>query len=331
MRVFLVGDYRTGTGPANVTLEYKKRIRNVMVQHMKSKAARIPELLVKTFFSDVVLLSGHSKQNLYALRFARLFHKKCAFLMHGCVEYENEINGVPDEDMADTERRTLAGADAVYAVSEQFATWLKERYPAYSEKISAASNGADLCTDAPAVSASPRDENLIFSIGGGMPRKRIRYIAEAVMLLRKEPAFRDLKLVVAGDTGKDSEAVDAFACVEDLGLISHERCMELLSSAALFVQNSCFETFALAPLEALSAGTSVLCSRAVGALELFSGLRPCDVIEDTEDAEEIAGKIKMLLAEGNHDRLLSSIDTESVSWNKRCDLLMKKLRELTDE
>ena len=331
MRVFLVGDYRTGTGPANVTLEYKKRIPHVFVQRMKSKAARVPELFVKAFFSDVVLLSGHSRQNLYALRFARLWGRKCAFLMHGCVEYENEINGVPDADMTDTERRTLEGADAIFAVSEHFAAWLKERYPAYRDKISAVPNGADLEMSVPEGAAREQDKNLIFSIGGGMPRKRIRYIAQAVMLLRKDPACRDLKLAVAGDTGKDSEVLDAYPCVDDLGLISHERCMDLLSSCALFVQNSCFETFALSPLEALGAGASVLCSREVGALELFSGLQPCDVIGNTEDAEEIAGKIKTLLGKGNRDRLLSSIDTESVSWNKRCDLLMKKLQELTDK
>ena len=149
------------------------------------------------------------------------------------------------------------------------------------------------------------------------------------MLLREDPAYADAQLTVIGDRGADSEAIDAYPCVRNLGLVSHERTLELLEETALFVQNSCFETFGLAPLEALSCGASLLLSKEIGALEVFDALRDEDLIENTDDAKEIAQKMKNLLETGNHDRLLSSIDTESVSWDRRCSLLMEKLQELT--
>ncbi|MBO4902146.1 MAG: glycosyltransferase family 4 protein [Lachnospiraceae bacterium] len=328
MKVFLIGDYRSGTGPANVTLQYKNRMKYGLILRAGSKACRAVEMLLKMPFCDVVLLSGHSKQNLLALDLAHRFRKKTAFLMHGCVEHENAINGVPSADMTETEKKTLAGADAVYAVSERFADWLKERYPAYADKISAMPNGLEplpVCTgDAP-----EKIRHRLISIGGGMPRKQIRYIAEAVMLLKEEPAYADAELVVIGDKGLDTDALNAFPCVQNLGLVSYAETLRLLQSAELFIQNSCFETFGLAPLEALSMGDSLLLSKEVGALELFSHTEEGDLITDTKNPEEIAGKIKGLLESGNHDRLLSSIDMESVSWNVRYDQLMRKLQELT--
>ena len=164
-----------------------------------------------------------------------------------------------------------------------------------------------------------------------MPRKGIRHIAKAVMLLREDPAYADACLIVIGAGGADSDEIDSYPCVKDLGLVSHERSMELLGETALYVQNSCFETFGLSPLEALSCGASLLLSKEVGALEVFTRVEEGDLIEDTQDVAEIAGKIRTLLQQGNYDRLLSSIDTESVSWDKRCSLLTEKLQALAKE
>ena len=327
LSVFLVGDYRTGTGPANVTARYAKLLPDVRVQKMRTKPMRLLELLLRIPFCGIVLLSGHSAQNLYALKIAQAFHKKTAFLMHGCVEHENRINRVENERMTREERETLQGADAIFAVSTRFANWLCERYPEYAGKISAVPNGIDF----PENETGERDTHMILSIGGGMPRKGICNIAKAVMLLREDPAYADACLTVIGARGADSDEIDSFPCVKDLGLVSHEQSMELLRRAALFVQNSCFETFGLAPLEALSCGASLLLSKEVGALEVFSHVEEGDLIENTSDPAEIAGKIRNLLQQGNRDRLLSSIDTESVSWDKRCSLLMEKLQALAKE
>ena len=93
MRIFVIGDFRTGTGPANVTKEYLLRLpKNTGYLIGRGKLVRAIEIILKMPFYDVVLFSGHSKQNLLGLKWARRLKKKSAFLMHGCVEHENAIN-----------------------------------------------------------------------------------------------------------------------------------------------------------------------------------------------------------------------------------------------
>lgn len=315
MKIFLIGDYYSGTGPANVTAKYIENIPGVIYLKTRNKLLRVAELFVKIFRSDVLLLSGHSKQNILSLKIAHLLKKKGAYLMHGCVEYENEINHAVDESMTKTERLTMELSDAIYAVSGQFCEWLKEHYPKYKDKIFAAENGID----APSFidSNEKRKPYQLISIGGGMPRKMIKYIAQAVTLIREEEEFYDVRLVVIGDNGFDNDEINKYSCVSNLGLVDHDTCLRLLDQSALFVQNSCFETFGLAPLEALMHGCAVLMSKHVGATELFDALDSQDLIEDYSDATEIAGKIKYLLTVSNNEKLRNSLDISEYSWEKR--------------
>ena len=326
MKIFLIGDYYSGTGPANVTAKYIEKIPGVYYQKTRNKFLRVIELFIKILKCDVLLLSGHSKQNILSLRIAHLFNKKGAYLMHGCVEHENAINGVVSDGMIKTERSSMELSDAIYAVSKKFGAWLCDNYPEYKNKIFVAENGID----APKcfTSSEKRKPYQLISIGGGMPRKKIKYIAEAVTLIREEDEFYDVRLVVVGDKGLDTDEINAYSCVSNLGLVDHDTCMRLLDQSALFVQNSCFETFGLAPLEALGHGTAVLMSRNVGATELFNNLEDCDVIEDCTDVSEIADKIKGLLVNSNNERLLEALDLTEYSWDLRAKRIVDMLSGL---
>lgn len=326
MKIFLIGDYYSGTGPANVTARYIEYIPGVIYQKTRNKLLRGAELIFKIMRSDVLLLSGHSKQNILSLRVAHLLNKKGAYLMHGCVEHENAINGVSDDGMTRTERTTMELCDAIYAVSKQFAKWLKENYPEYADKIFTAENGID----APIFSASDekRKPYQLISIGGGMPRKMIKYIAEAVTKIREEEDFFDVRLVVVGDKGLDTKTINSYPCVSNLGLVDHDTCLRLLDQSALFVQNSCFETFGLAPVEALGHGCGILMSKYIGAMELFDNLKSSDVIEDYSDVDEIAEKIKGILVNSNNERLLGALDLKSYSWDTRAKEIVKSLSTL---
>ena len=108
MKVFVVGDYRTGTGPANVTKEYLLRFpENTSRLIFSSKPVRAVEILLKMPFCSVVLVSGYSRQNILALKWAGLLGKPSAYLMHGCVEHENAINECIDEQMNRLVRKTI--------------------------------------------------------------------------------------------------------------------------------------------------------------------------------------------------------------------------------
>lgn len=332
MRVFVVGDYRTGTGPANVTKEYLLRFPdNTKRLIFSSKLLRAFEIILKMPLCDVVLVSGYSKQNLLALKWARKLKKPGAYLMHGCVEHENAINECTDEVMNRVERQTMELSTAIFAVSTQFAGWLKTYYPEYAHKTDAAVNGVDtaLLENMDGFNAlGQRDKSMILSIGGGMPRKKIKHICEAVALLNGKAGETKYRLVVIGDKGKDDDIINSYPFVENLGLVDSTMTRALYREAGLFVQNSCFETFGLAPMEALVNGCSVLMSKEIGALELFRGVESGDIIQNFYDRSEIAAKIDALMQKGNALRLIRSFDKESASWEARTSQLWQKLAEL---
>ncbi len=328
MRIFLAGDQLSGTGPANVTKYYIKNLPGgTLYQKRRGKLARVPEIIINTLRADVVVYSGYSRQNILGMKIAKKLKKPTAYIMHGCVEYENEINLEPDEKMNEVERQTLELADLVLAVSRRFADWLKEYYPMYAGKIDHVTNGIDTDLLHNSREREEKERHMIFTIGGGMPRKKIRYICEAVEKLRREYDDR-MYLCVIGDTGADSAAIDAYDHVDDRGLVTFEECVGLFDEAALFVQNSSFETFGLAPIEALVCGCPILCSRNVGALELIKDLQDSDVIENYDDPDEIAEKIRINVERSNAKRLIDDLEWESNSWKARSMALTSKLSEL---
>ncbi len=326
MKIFVIGDYRSGTGPANATKSLIDALGDVEVQKHTNKLQRLMELYAKIPKCDVCLLSGHSKQNLHALRIAKKHGKPVFFWMHGCVEHENAINKVPNEDMNLVERAVLAGSDKILAVSEKFADWLKENDPECRDRIAVLPNGIDsVSTSAAPVDDPARNRNLV-SVGGGMIRKRIVKICEAIEILNREAM--GLKLHVFGAFGGDSRAIEAYPFVKDHGVLEQGLVRSFMERSALYIQNSCFETFGLAPLEALDCGCSLLLSKELGALEVFDRgvIGETDLILNCEDPAEIAEKIKGILESPNHDRLSSGINRRAHSWGATAE----KLRELCE-
>ena len=328
MRIFLAGDHYSGTGPANVTKYYIENLpAGTLYQKRRNKLARIPGILINTVRADVVVYSGYSKQNILGLKAAKILKKPSAYIMHGCVEYENGINLEPDEEMNRVERKTLELADRIFAVSERFCEWLKDHYPEYRDKFDHVSNGIDLSFIPDGLGSDERDPHMVFSIGGGMPRKMIRYICDAVAILREE-YDPELYLCVIGDKGADTDKIRSYGFVKDLGLVPMSETVKLFKKAALFVQNSCFETFGLAPLEALMCDCAMLCTKEAGALETIKSISAEDIIDRYDDPARIASKIKHLLENPNAERLRAGIDLESYSWISRSRVLAAKLSEL---
>ena len=331
MKIFLAGDSVTGTGPANVTKYYIKELPpGTLYQKIRNKLLRAVEIVIDTVRADVVVYSGYSKQNILGLNIAKKLGKPSAYIMHGCVEYENGINLEPDEEMNRVERKTLSLADAVFAVSAPFCEWLKEYYPMYADKFDYVTNGIDTDLIHNANERTGYDRHMIFTIGGGMPRKKIKHICEAVAKLRKE-YDPEMYLCVIGDKGADSEEIDAYDFVKDMGIVTFEEGVALFKKTALFIQNSCFETFGLAPIEALVCGCPVLCSKQVGALSLIKDLRDTDVIERYDDPCEIAEKIRFNLENSNAKRLVADLEWESNSWKVRSRELVSKLSRLVSK
>ena len=330
-KILVVGDHKTGSGPANVTKKYIDCMgKEAFCLRASSKMLRALELILKIPFAAVVFCSGYSAQNVLAAKWAHFLKKKCVYLDHGSVEHEDKINFCTNEAMNRVEYETLALCDRIYAVSAHFAKWLQGRYPEFADKIEFQTNGVDRF-EVRDHSSENRNLRQIFSVGGGMPRKRINRICEAIEILRREEAFRELKLVVTGQPGAFSDAINAFPFVQNLGVVPRGEIERLFAESGLFIQNSCFETFGLAPMEALSYGCDILLSKEIGALELFdidgAGIAPY-IIEDCEDPKEIAEKIRGALGSKNAARFCGAFDREASTWEKRTEELMTKLRSL---
>lgn len=327
-RIFVVGDHKTGTGPANVTKEYIRCLpKGTLYQKRTSKIGRLPELYFNILRSDIIFFSGYSAQNVIGMKFAKKLHKPTAYLVHGAITHENSINHNENAHMSEIEEETLALADKLFAVSNKFCGWMKENYPQYSDKIDYVTNGIDERTVNSDISG---DNTKILSIGGGMPRKMILHICEGIERINaKSP--NPLTLYVIGKDGADTEAINKFPFVKDLGLVSAEKKEELFRECGIFIQNSCFETFGLAPVEALCAGMNILCSKVCGVLDLFPSADEHDIIDDYSSANEVAEKIKYIIDNPNREKLLSDIDFETMSWEARSKELIVKLEQLKDK
>lgn len=318
MKIFVVGDHKTGTGPANATASLLKAMpEGTLYLKATKKPARLLEIITGVPACDLVFLSGHSKQNLWAIKLARIFKKQVFFWMHGCVEYENEINEEPDEDMARVERQVLEQSDRILAVSPSFEAWLKDRYPSYKGKTGCLQNGIDTSFFAGSEGRKEVQEGApvrVLCVGGGMKRKRIAKVCDAVDLINEEGVPCTLDII--GAKGADSDLIEGRPHVSYKGLVSPKEAGELMRQSDLFVQNSCFETFGLAPLEALVSGCDVLFSKQTGALCVFDkdSLTDTDLIGDTEDARHIADRMLYVIKNHNHDRLIAGIDMERNSW-----------------
>lgn len=111
-----------------------------------------------------------------------------------------------------------------------------------------------------------------------------------------------------------------------MGQVGHDRFLEGLNRSSLFVMNSRHEPFGLSALDALRAGCSVLISKDSGVLEALSP-KGSDIVQNCEDAEEVADKMAYLLEHPNARRLYESIDFDRLSW----DVQTRKLRDMCAE
>ena len=69
-------------------------------------------------------------------------------------------------------------------------------------------------------------------------------------------------------------------------------------------------------------------SKFCGVTELFRDLEENDIINDPEDPEEIADKIKAILNKGNNERLTAALNIRETGWERRAAELCRILKDL---
>lgn len=178
-------------------------------------------------------------------------------------------------------------AAAIIAVSESTKRDLVEHLGLSPERIRVVAPGIDRRRFAPVAPARLPYPYLLF-VGSEHPRKNLPALLEAFAALKREPRYREVKLVKAGAAGgteapfrpRTLAALAAHGLQDEVklaGHVSHERLIALYSGAQCLLQPSLYEGFGLPPLEAMACGCPVVVSDR-GALPETAG--PAALVTD---------------------------------------------------
>lgn len=179
----------------------------------------------------------------------------------------------------------------------------------------------------------PSQRYLLY-VGGISPHKNLKGLAQAYFEVTSDPAFSDVKLVVAGDYQKDSFLSD-YSSLRDLidrldrdgrviftGYVDDEDLVCLYNGATLFVFPSLQEGFGLPGVEAMACGAPVAASN-MGSLPEVLG--DAGRFFDPNDPLEMVKVIKDILSDHEMRTAMSRRGLERAklfSWDKSAkDLL----------
>lgn len=323
MQFLLVGDFRGNLGPTNVNKEII-RYKSSRFLHVdfSGRCRKYGDCLLKLIRSDVIVVSAPTPLGYYAVNLAKYLGKKTAYIMHGCAEYEAEINGItlPDADIR-RERKLLECVDLLLPVSQKYSQWVKKQYPQHADKTSYWRLGI-ACFEQPMKNICC--DNRIAAAGGDKPLKRNRVLSDAVELLQGNAC-----LDVYGSFNEYSVDKNNHH-TRWRGALEHDRFLEELCRSKIFIVNSEIESFNISVVEALQCGCSILVSDHVGAAEIMN-LTKEDLICDIHDPQEIARKIAFLLDHPNHDRICSNMDWNMLSYKNAVGQLEKICEDLASK
>lgn len=320
-RVFMIGDFINNTGPAIVNKNFRKCLpKNTLYSDSQNKLFRIIELFAKTLICDALCFCSFSKLNVIGIKLAKLVNKKTFYIMHGCIDLENRINGNVSEEYSQCEEFILNSINKVFCVSEQLKNEMSSK--GYNTEFDYIYNGIDW--DLIGSNNSKRREMQIMSTGGGIPLKNNLIVCEAIKKLNIEKKLK-LKYILAGKGCGNEPQILAYDFVEYHESLPYEKCMEKMAESKIYIQNSEYETFGLAVIEALANGCDLLVSSRVGAIGIIKDINKGDIIYNPKDVDEIAAKIENIIEKSNNKRLLSSIDRESTDIKYRAYELLEKI------
>jgi glycosyltransferase involved in cell wall biosynthesis len=154
------------------------------------------------------------------------------------------------------------------------------------------------------------------------PRKGVRYLIEAMDLLRKKYHNLSLQIVGEGDEKANLEKLVQILSLEDqvkfAGLVPHEKLPAYYQSASAYVLPSLNEGMSNSMLEALASGLPLLATDTGGTQELIEdGIN--GFILKMKSAEDIAEKLEILIKNPELRKKMgaeSRTKAEGMSWEK---------------
>lgn len=322
-KFFLYGDWNSNAGPMNVNRSLVENADKCMVfVRTHNKYLRRLEKIWQCILRHTIVVSGGYFRPL-ELFVANFLHKRIVYIMHGCAEYEKVINKLnTPQKYLEQERKMHKSAAVIVAVSENYARWVKHRYPQYANKVKFVNNGLEIFSN---FYEHTIHKNGVYSIavsGGNRPIKCNLEVCKAVEKLVVEGMNIELK--VFGRIHENGEPILRYPFVKRMGQLDRDEYYEELRRTDLYVIASDTEPFGLVVGDGVNCGCAMLMSKNVGAISIFNKLTSDDLLDDNHDTDEMALKIKHLLEHSNAKRLFGCVDTEKCS-GKQAYLNLKKI------
>lgn len=160
--------------------------------------------------------------------------------------------------------------------------------------------------------------NKVLYVGDFSNNKNVVRLAQAILELKKEDGFDDIKLTLVGgghnETNQLQQMVDSNPDVFDyLGPVyDKERLCEVFRAHSIFAMPSIYETFGLVYIEALSQGLPVLYTKGQGV----DGLLPpnAGIGVNPLSAEEIRNALRTMLSQRSEFNNMN-VNFEQYRWN----------------
>ena len=316
-KAYFIGDMLNNTGPAIVNKSYYPYLnKNIVFCFSNNKIIRSIHFLFNFIFVNNIIISGFSKLNCLLLIISKLFKKNTVYLMHGFaveeVKYNDNLNG---EKKIKSEYRFLKRVDKIVCVSEFFSEHLKKTYPEFKDKICFINNGISIDYNETKQKKEHKTFTII-SVGGGVKQKNNMTVCKAINSIKK-----NIRFIVIGKLAEDGDRIKDYSFVEYYESLPHEEVIKKMRESDLYIQNSYFETFGLAIIEALESGCNLLISKNIGVCSILNNLKENDIILNNEDIEEISKKVLLKMSE---KKCNITYDKEEVS----CEQASKKLLEM---
>ena len=322
IKVFFIGDFYSNNGPSianNALFKCLLSDRTLQVSRSdnRNKLYRLFELLIKLPTAHVICLCSFSFINYFAILSAKLFHKKIMYILHGYIQYEEEINGTPQKllkKMTRLENFTFRYSDKIICVSKKAMEFVQNDFKEHCNKYEYIYNYVDIKEKNHIPHESDLDY-IFMSIGGGMPRKSNLQVCKAIELLIDRGFLKRerIRYIVIGPLMQFGNEIKSYDFVEYYEQLNHDQVIKKMQIADLYIQNSIFDTFCLAVVEAIKCGCNVLMSVNVGAIDFISGLTEDNIIVDVSDVSEIAKKIKNNIMHLSSYISLNAIDSKDIA------------------
>lgn len=323
MKIFFMGDTYSNNGPSNVNKVYKQFAPSLSIFSSNSgKIKRLLEIASKVKKCDVLCFLNYSKMNIFAAKKAKSKNKRIVYLMHGCDYYESKINkneffqnfknGEKKlQKVFNREKEFLLLVDKVICVSAAMEKQAIEYYPFLVGKTAVVHNGFNW---AEFENESINSRRGLVSTGGGFPQKNNIKVCEAIEKINDDLSNLEYTIIDNPMFTEKRELIKSYNFVDYKMSLSHSELLNIFKTKKIYIQNSYFESYGIAPIEALFCGCDLLLSNKAGVLEIINGITNDDIIFDNNDSNEIAIKIQNLLKNGNNVRLRMNLKQEELSY-----------------